>query len=230
MDLTHVNIVFEIVVLLFAVSMHESAHAWTAWRLGDPTAFMLGRITLNPIKHIDPLGSIVVPIITGLFGYPFGWAKPTPVNTRNFRHIMRDDILTSVAGPVSNFALAFAAVLLLKVMALTSTSGLVSVSDAVRFVFSPGTFGGFQTDSNLTPLAVLLCDALFINVILAIFNLIPIPPLDGSHVIRHLLPDSAVRVYDSLGIIGIILFFTIGSRVLGYFAMPVLRFFLSLLG
>lgn len=228
MDLSHVNIVFLLIVLLFSVSFHESAHAWTAWRLGDPTSAMLGRITLNPVKHIDPLGSIVVPIITAIFGYPFGWAKPTPVNTRNFKHLMRDDIAVSVAGPVSNFILAFGAVVILKIITLTSMTGLVAVNDALMFVFSGG-FSGFHTNSNLVPISVLLCDALFINVILTIFNLIPIPPLDGSHVIRHLLPGSALRVYDSLGIIGIILVFTVGSRILGYFANPVLYFFIWLL-
>jgi len=230
MDPSHLNIVFEIIVLLFAVSFHESAHAWTAWRLGDPTAYMLGRITLNPVKHIDPLGSIVVPIVTAFFGYPFGWAKPTPVNTRHFKHLMRDDILTSVAGPVSNFILAFGAVIALKIIAMTSTDGLMAVEGAVRFVFSGGKVAAFASNSNLNPISILLTDALYINVILAIFNLIPIPPLDGSHVIRHLLPSSALRAYDSLGIIGIILFFTLGSSVLGYLAYPVLRFFLSLLG
>ncbi len=230
MDQSHVNIVFEIIVLLFSVSFHESAHAWTAWRLGDPTASMLGRVTLNPVKHIDPLGSIVVPIITGIFGYPFGWAKPTPVNTRNFKHVIRDDIAVSVAGPTSNLILAIGAVAILKVITLTSPVGLASVSDAAWFVFSPRDFPGFQTTSNLVPVSVLLCDALFINVILTIFNLIPIPPLDGSHVIRHMLPSGALRVYDSMGMIGIILAFTLGSRILGYLAIPVLRFFLSLLG
>jgi Zn-dependent protease len=227
MTLAHVNIVFQVVVLLFAVSLHESAHAWTAFRLGDPTARMLGRITLNPIKHIDPVGSIVVPIITGLLGYTFGWAKPTPINTRHFKHIVRDDILTSVAGPVSNFLMAIIAVVVLKVMAISSITGTVAVSDAIPFIFAPGQTHGFQTNSALNPLAVMLCDAVFVNVILGIFNLIPIPPLDGSHAVRHLLPSAAVRLYDQLGFIGLLLIFTVGGRVLWFFAVPVLQLFFS---
>lgn len=227
MDLTHVNIVFQIIVLLFAVSLHESAHAFTAWRLGDPTAYMLGRITLNPIKHIDPVGSVVVPIITGLMGFPFGWAKPTPVNTRHFKRVMRDDILTSVAGPVSNFLGAIGAVILLKIVAVTSADGATAVADAIPFIFAPGQTHGFQTNSALNPIAVILCDAVFVNVILGVFNLIPVPPLDGSHVFRHMLPEGAVRIYDSLGLVGLLLLFTVGGRIIWFFAGPVLQFFFS---
>src|SRR5215472_11141799 len=94
----HVLIIYQIIVFLFAISVHESAHAWTALRCGDPTAYMLGRVTLNPIKHIDPFGTIVLPLIAALSGIPvIGWAKPTPVNTRNLRKFVRDDILVSVA-------------------------------------------------------------------------------------------------------------------------------------
>lgn len=227
MDLTHVNIVFQVIVLLFAVSLHESAHAFTAWRLGDPTAYMLGRITLNPIKHLDPIGSVVVPIVTGLMGFTFGWAKPTPVNTRHFKHVVRDDILTSVAGPVSNFLGAIGAVILLKIIAVTSANGAAAVSDAIPFIFAPGQTHGFQTNSALNPIAVILCDAVFVNVILGVFNLIPVPPLDGSHVFRHMLPERAVRIYDSLGLVGLLLLFTVGGRIIWFFAGPVLEFFFS---
>src|SRR5437660_2447083 len=105
-----VNLVFQAIVFLFAISIHESAHAWMANRRGDPTANMLGRITLNPIKHIDPIGTILLPAIALFAHMPvLGWAKPTPVNPRNFRNPVLDDVLTSVAGPVSNFLAAFVA-------------------------------------------------------------------------------------------------------------------------
>ena len=98
-----VDIFFQIIVLLFAICVHESAHAWMANRLGDPTAKMLGRISLNPIVHIDPFGTIIMPLILIVLGFPpFGWAKPTPVDPRNFKNQVRDDILTTLAGPVSN--------------------------------------------------------------------------------------------------------------------------------
>src|SRR5437660_1918389 len=114
MTLHTVNILFQLIVFLFAISIHESAHAWMANRCGDPTARMLGRITLNPIKHIDPIGTILLPLIAVFAHFPaIGWAKPTPVDPRNFRNQVLDDILTSVAGPVSNFLVASMAVLLL---------------------------------------------------------------------------------------------------------------------
>src|SRR5437868_5907564 len=120
----HVYILFELIVFLFAISLHESAHAWMAMRRGDPTASMLGRVTLNPIKHIDPVGTILLPAIALFTGIPvLGWAKPTPVDPRNFRNPVLDDILTSVAGPVSNFLLALASVVLLVMISITSASG-----------------------------------------------------------------------------------------------------------
>src|ERR1700761_5996842 len=115
----------EFVVLLFALSLHESAHGWMASRLGDQTARMLGRVTLNPVKHIDPFGTILIPLVMlflpGYGQFLVGWAKPTPVTTRNFKNIRRDDILTTLAGPCSNLLAAFVAMIALIVLAKTST-------------------------------------------------------------------------------------------------------------
>src|SRR6267378_4566147 len=119
-----VGILFKMIAFLFAISVHESAHAWTASRCGDPTARMLGRVSLNPIRHIDPIGTILLPIVAAVTGFTvLGWAKPTPVDPRNFRNPLLDDILTSVAGPVSNFIVATGAVLLLWIISLTSETG-----------------------------------------------------------------------------------------------------------
>src|SRR5438132_14248543 len=117
MTLEHVYILFQIIGFVFAISVHESAHAWMANLRGDPTARMLGRITLNPMKHIDPVGTILLPLIAVLAHIPMlGWAKPTPVNPENFRNPVLDDILTSVAGPLSNFAVASTATAVLLVV------------------------------------------------------------------------------------------------------------------
>src|SRR5207253_7393863 len=124
MTLQHVDILFMLIVFLFAISFHESAHAWMANRRGDPTARMLGRISLNPIKHIDPLGTILLPLVAMFTHIPvLGWAKPTPVDPRNFRRPVLDDILTSVVGPISNFVIASAALLILAAISLTSRIG-----------------------------------------------------------------------------------------------------------
>ena len=120
----YVEILYQMIAFLFAISVHESAHAWTASRCGDPTARMLGRVTLNPIRHIDLFGTIILPLVAAISGIPLlGWAKPTPVDPRNFRRPVFDDILTSVAGPVSNFIVATGALLVLGGIALSSATG-----------------------------------------------------------------------------------------------------------
>src|SRR6266853_6586025 len=179
-----VEILYQMIAFLFAISVHESAHAWTASRCGDPTARMLGRVSLNPIRHIDPIGTIVLPLIAAYRGGLIGWAKPTPVDPRNFRHPVMDDILTSVAGPVSNFIVATGALLLLGGISLSSASGHALVAGLI----AGG--DGFASDSMLAPIAKLLFALMIVNVVLAVFNLIPLPPLDGSHVLRHFLSDS----------------------------------------
>src|SRR5436309_12443635 len=124
MTLHYVDIIFQIIAFLFAISVHESAHAWMANLRGDPTARMLGRITLNPIKHIDPVGTVLLPLVAAFTGIPMlGWAKPTPVNPRNFRNPVLDDVMTSIVGPISNFAVAISATTVLLAIKLTSGAG-----------------------------------------------------------------------------------------------------------
>lgn len=215
--------VFEFAILVFALSLHEAAHAWAAWRLGDPTARMLGRLTLNPIKHIDPIGTVLVPLAM-LFLFPFGflvgWAKPTPVTTRNFKNLRRDDILATIAGPVSNLAAAAGATLLLIMLGRLSAPGAAMVRELAGGIPAPGLNPG----NPAVPIAMLLYIAVWLNLILAVFNLIPLPPLDGSHVLRHFLPYKALRLYDSIGMIGLILFFFLGAPLIMAFVNPMLGF------
>ena len=151
MTLQHVDILFQLIVFLFAISVHESAHAWMANRCGDPTARMLGRITLNPIKHIDLFGTILLPLICVITHIPvLGWAKPTPVDPRNFKNPVKDDILTAVVGPTSNFIVAAAATLLLLAVKLSSSFGAQIVYGVVFGMVSP------QTNSILVPFCFLI--------------------------------------------------------------------------
>ena len=222
-----VLILFQVVILVLAFSVHESAHAYVAMRLGDPTAYMLGRVTLNPMKHLDPLGSVLVPLISLVYGgWLIGWAKPCPVTTRNFHHIRRDDILTSMAGPASNLAMATTALLLLIVF--KHVGGVPAISAAMEManhVPSVDT-GGLP----LFPLAMLLYYGVTINLLLFIFNLIPVPPLDGSHVLRQFLPYRVEQVYDRIGMYGLVVIFLFGGRwIFGTFYYPLLNVFDGLL-
>jgi Zn-dependent protease len=218
--------IFEFVLLVFSLSFHECAHAWTASLLGDQTARLQGRVTLNPMYHIDPIGTLIFPGIAifgpfigfSLFsGMLFGWAKPTPVITRNFRKIVRDDNLTTLAGPASNLLLVIVAFFCLAIIAAVLPGGRSVVLSALRGGLSLETPGGLQA-------FVLLCVlAIFINLSLCIFNLLPIPPLDGSHILRNMLPYNSLRVYDQIGgWLSWILMIVLGRVVLGALMGPAL--------
>ncbi|HIC13512.1 MAG TPA: site-2 protease family protein [Gemmatimonadetes bacterium] len=171
-----------IAVLIPSVVVHEVAHAWQARREGDDTAEQLGRITLNPIRHLDLFGSFIVPFVLALapVNFIFGWAKPVPVNPAKYRSPIWGDIRVSLAGIVSNFGLA-----------VLATLGLALVSKVID-VSGPPSSGLMETLVEMAQYGII------INLILAFFNLIPIPPLDGSHVLFHLLPmPIAVRYADA---------------------------------
>ena len=178
-------------ILLFSVIIHEIAHGWMALMLGDPTAKMMGRLTLNPVPHIDLIGSILVPLFS-LFaaGSVFiAWAKPVPVDPRNFTHYRRDDLLVSVAGPLSNILLALVcsvAVIMLSVANTWVRAWEAPVADQVMVFLLRMFYGG-----------------VYLNIVLAVFNLIPVPPLDGSHVLASLLPGKAAAAYARIGFAGI---------------------------
>jgi Zn-dependent protease len=222
MTLQYVDIVFQMIAFLFAISIHESAHAWMANRRGDPTARMLGRVSLNPIHHIDPVGTILLPVIAMLTHFPvIGWAKPTPVDPRNFKNPVLDDILTSVAGPVSNFIVATGATILLAAIAVAAPGGRMIVHGAMG--------GPLIGNSALVPASILLYELMAINVLLGVFNLIPVPPLDGSHVLRHFLSENVRRVYDMVGIFGLMALVFFGGNFLWALISPVLNLYRSIL-
>ncbi|HEX5726115.1 MAG TPA: site-2 protease family protein [Longimicrobiaceae bacterium] len=174
------NLLLYLPVLLLSFTAHEFAHAWVALKQGDDTAYMLGRVTLNPAAHIDPIGSILFPAIGALTGAPvLGWAKPVPTNSRKYRNYRRGDILVSLAGVAANFVL----VLLFTLLCV----GILLVMDAVP--------AGRDT---LGLLWQMLVRGILLNVGLILFNLIPIPPLDGSHVLYHYLPPRLGAQYRQL--------------------------------
>lgn len=227
MSQSAILIIFEFVALIFAFSIHEAAHAWTASRCGDQTARMLGRVTLNPIRHLDPIGSVLLPLISAFTHLPLiGWAKPTPVVGRNLRNYKRDDILVTLAGPAVNLLVALACLLLLLAVKHFVPGGNLAVGSALGLAI----FGGEEAPGGvLFPLTLLLFCGMLVNLTLAVFNVIPIPPLDGSRVLRHFLPYGWGETYDRIGSYSLLLLMLIGGRLLGLLLSPVLAAFLGLL-
>jgi Zn-dependent protease len=212
MDLQFILVLFQVVVLLFSFSMHEAVHAYAAMRWGDPTAYMLGRVTLNPARHIDPWGSVLMPLLSFVLGGTLvGWGKPVPVTVRNFKKIKLDDCLSTAAGLLSHLALASVALLLLVALKHTPTVGESAVFSAMAMV------QGQQVDLSelpkLFPVALLLYYAVVVNVLLFVFELIPVPPLDGSRFIRYVLPYNLERMYDRIGMLGSFVIFFVAWRL-----------------
>jgi Zn-dependent protease len=191
-------------VLLFAITIHEAAHGWAANRFGDPTAFNMGRVTLNPIPHIDPIGTVLFPLLMMFTGIPLlGWAKPVPVNPMNLRNPKRDNLWISAAGPLSNFSAAAGFFILIRV---------IKAVNPQAFYIVPGLSGGFQLMQGVV---TILFYAILINTFLAVFNLIPIPPLDGSGILMGFLNDEAAEKYDRIRPYGFMIL--LGLLFLGFF-------------
>ncbi len=180
-------------ILLFSVIVHEVAHGWMALRLGDPTARDAGRITFNPLPHIDPVGSVLLPAVLVMTGASFflAWAKPVPVNASYFRNPRRDDILVSAIGPISNLVVAFFCAIAFAVLYHVVQAGS----------FDGDTMPGYAAEVALNMLSV----GIPINIVLALFNLLPVPPLDGSHILASLLPERIANGYRQIGLMGILI-------------------------
>ncbi|MCK4576631.1 site-2 protease family protein [candidate division WOR-3 bacterium] len=199
-------IILNVVILLLSIIVHEISHGFAALKLGDPTAKMSGRLTLNPIPHIDILGTIILPVMLVVMGSPFlfGWAKPVPVNPLNFRNPKRDMMITSLFGPLSNLALAIIFAVLYRVFLILGLKGNIPLQ-----VFE---FGAA------------------INILLFCFNLLPIPPLDGSKVLMYFMPDNIAEGFSKIERFGFIIIFGLFFLgILGGILYPIMSIILYFL-
>ena len=215
-DFNIIDLLSTFIVLLFSLTIHESAHAWTANWLGDPTARSLGRITLNPLVHVDPIGTVLLPLIAFSTGVPIlGWAKPVPVNVANLRNDRSDFVWVAAAGPISNLVIALAGALMMRLLAVWATN--VDVLGGQPSFLSYDLAGLSGPVIRIFQLANL---AVQINLLLAVFNMIPIPPLDGGNVLGGMLPmwlgepyDRLVRPYGFLLLYALLLTGTLGAII-----------------
>jgi Zn-dependent protease len=203
--------------ILIAIVFHELSHGFAANKLGDPTAKMMGRLTLNPIAHIDPIGTILMPLMLIIFTngqFVFGYAKPVPINPMNFKNPRRDMAISAAAGPITNIILSILSILILKfIMAPLSFLLPESVSSAI-----------------MTPLIMIFQSSVVVNVVLAAFNMIPIPPLDGGRVLMGFLPYKQAVTFGKIEPFGfIIVIFLIATGIANYFIIPIVNLFLSVL-
>ena len=215
-DFNIIDLLSTFIVLLFSLTIHESAHAWTANWLGDPTARSLGRITLNPLVHVDPIGTVLLPLIAFSTGVPIlGWAKPVPVNVANLRNDRSDFVWVAAAGPISNLVIALAGALMMRLLAVWATN--VDVLGGQPSFLSYDLAGLSGPVIRIFQLANLVVQ---INLLLAVFNMIPIPPLDGGNVLGGMLPmwlgepyDRLVRPYGFLLLYALLLTGTLGAII-----------------
>ncbi len=208
------TIAIQLLVILLALSVHESAHAWMAERFGDPTGRLQGRISLNPIAHIDPIGTIVFPVMLAIIGAPvFGWAKPVQVNPFNLRNPRKDSIYIAAAGPVSNIIMAIGGIVVFIILKQAGIVGSIYV-----------------TSRSAEAITILLLNLILINIFLAIFNLLPVPPLDGSRILEGVLEGEALRTFKKIEPYGFfILMAVIYLGVFDLIARPVINFIMKIL-
>ena len=220
MDAATVDVIRRILIsalpILIAITFHEVSHGYVAYKLGDPTAKMLGRLTLNPIAHIDIFGTILLPLLLVVATngqFVFGYAKPVPINPMNFKNPRQGMALSAAAGPVTNIGLALLSILILKFVIIP----LAAVMPAA------------VTETILSPLAMIFKSSVVMNVVLASFNMIPIPPLDGGRVLAGLLPSRQAMSFSKIEPFGfIIVIILIYTGIAGKIIMPFINLFLTI--
>jgi len=197
------NIFIYAIPILFAVSLHEASHGWIAHLLGDSTAKQLGRLTANPFKHIDPVGTVLIPIVmVFLIGFPFGWAKPVPVDVRNFVSPLKDMALVALAGPVANLLMSIGWIIVLLV-----SVRLLPQGGSLALMFKSMAVVGIQ-----------------INAVLMILNLLPVPPLDGGRILTGVLPSNLAVYFIKYEMIGMwLVIFLLASGNLGKILLPLVK-------
>jgi Zn-dependent protease len=229
------SIAIQLFVLMFAITVHEASHGWAAAKLGDPTALNMGRVTLNPLAHIDPFGTILLPILLSLARMPaFGWAKPVPVNPYNLRNPRRDNLWISFAGPAANLSVAAGAFIGLVLLKLSSARVDLFIKALIDLFFRQMGFALPVLQRGFYPLeglALILVMMILLNSYLALFNLIPVPPLDGSGILMGFLSEGAASRYDRIRPFGfIIVLMLIYMGLLEIIIWPVKLFIVITLG
>jgi Zn-dependent protease len=229
MPLNYALIVFELVVMVLSISLHDCAQAWMANRLGDPTARMMGRMTMNPVRHFDLLGTLVWPVLF-IFRSPLvlGWGKPITFTPRNFRNPSRDEMIATLAGPAAQLLAAVAALIALIVIRH-------AIPDSIIAILTAGALSmrhlGVSTEGlpSIFPVILFLYFCILVNLLLFVFNLIPLPFLDGGKILTHYLPYNAAKTYQSMSLYFMFGFFFLGFYVIQIFFFPVMRIFQTLL-
>jgi len=229
MPMNYALIIFELVVMVLSISLHDCAQAWMASRLGDPTARMMGRMTMNPARHFDLLGTLVWPVLF-IFRSPLvlGWGKPVTFTSRNFRNPSRDEMVATLAGPAAQLLAAVVALIALIIVRHTVADSTLAILTASALAMRNL---GVSTEAlpSIFPLILFLSFCILVNLLLFVFNLLPVPFLDGGKVLMHYLPFNAAKTFQSMSLYFMFGFFFLGFYVIQIFFFPIMNIFQSLL-